>query len=97
VFTNPIFDEANTTKIGRLHVGCVVTSPGRQSAAGMVCTGSVKLTDGQITLTTQFTGNPKSVTGAITGGDGAYAGARGSFTSENKDTGDNKDVFTLLG
>ena len=96
VFSSPLFDEANRAKVGRLHVQCTVTKRGTEETATTLCTGVFKLRDGQIVVNTVIAGDPRTVTGAVTGGDGAYAGARGTFRSTNNRTG-SVDVISLLG
>ena len=95
VFSSPLLD-ASQARIGRLHVQCVATTRGRQNRVEQLCTGVFKLRDGQISLTTVVTGDPDVVSGIVTGGDGAYAGARGTFQSQSTRTGAN-DTITLLG
>jgi hypothetical protein len=95
VFSSPLFDAANR-RMGRIHVQCVATTRGRENRVQQLCTGALRLRDGRITLATVFRGDPDVVTGVVTGGDGAYAGARGTFRSEDTRTGAN-DTITLLG
>ncbi len=95
VFSSPLFDTANK-RVGRIHVQCVATTRGRENRVQQLCTGVMRLRVGRITLATVFRGDPDVVTGVVTGGDGAYAGARGTFRSENTRTGA-RDTITLLG
>jgi hypothetical protein len=90
----PVFDATDRTLFGRLHFQCTVTKGGTQRRADALCTGVYRLRDGQVSLATVVHGNA-SATGAVTGGDGAYAGARGTFRSHNTSTGAN-DTITLL-
>jgi hypothetical protein len=96
VFSTPLYDAANTTRVGKLHVQCVTTTRGRENQVEQLCTGVIKLNDGQLSLATVVKGDPKTVTGIITGGDGAYVGARGTFSSKDTKTGAN-DTISLLG
>jgi hypothetical protein len=86
-------------RIGGLRAICVITKNAPASDVGFVkghpyCTGAFVLTSG--TLFVQATDVGGKVTrGAIVGGTGAYAGARGTFTSTSTKTGAN-DVVTLL-
>ena len=87
VFTNPLAD-ASGQVVGRLHVDCVTTTGARDFRKSVLtCGGVIVLRDG--TLTLQATVGPAipTTTGAITGGTGAYANARGVFVS--KETGRN--------
>jgi hypothetical protein len=94
VFSSPLFSTANK-RVGRIHVQCVATTRAREDRVQQLCTGVLRLRDGRITLATVFRGDPDVVTGVVTGGDGAYAGARGTFRSEDTRTGAN-DTITLL-
>jgi hypothetical protein len=95
VLSTPVFDETNRTPRGRLHVQCTATRGGTEKRADQLCTGVYRLSDGQISLITVLHGNPKVITGSVTGGDGAYAGARGTFRSQTTRTGAT-DTITLL-
>jgi hypothetical protein len=95
-FTNPITDAAGT-RIGRLHAECVTTVGSRDfRKSTLTCTAILHLRDGD--LTGQFVDDvgATSSTGAITGGTGAYAGARGVVVSRQTDVGSD-DTITLAG
>jgi hypothetical protein len=94
-FSIPLTDTAGAA-LGKLHVQCVVTSRGRPNRAEQLCTGVFKLRDGQISVVTAITGEPDLVTGIVTGGDGAYVGARGTFSTDTTSTGAT-DTISLLG
>ena len=51
---------------------------GRISKAPVVCQGAAALNDGTLTFQAYIKGEEKVATGAITGGTGAYANARGT-------------------
>jgi hypothetical protein len=93
-FNSPVFDQARTTRRGVLSVRCTVTSPGKESKAETECTGVFRLNDGMISLATTIKGSPKTVTAAVTGGTGAYVGARGSLTSMTV-KGGSEDTITF--
>jgi hypothetical protein len=95
VFSSLLFNAANR-RVGRIHVECVATTRGRENAVQQLCTGVMRLTDGRTTLATVVRADPDVVTGVVTGGDGAYAGAGGTFRSENTRTGA-RDTINLLG
>ena len=82
VFTNPVAD-ASGQVVGRLHVDCVTTTGSRDFSKSVLTCGAVMvLRDG--TLTVQATSSPgiPTTTGAVTGGTGAYANARGVYVSK---------------
>ena len=92
-FNSPIFDQSRATRLGSLSVQCTVTTPGTDPRS--VCVGAFSLKDGTITLTGTLKGDPKTVVVAITGGTGAYTGARGTMTSTTV-KGGAEDTITLL-
>jgi allene oxide cyclase len=71
-FANPVYDAANTTKVGTDNGFCVRTVKG----TAWECLWTTYLSGGQLTVEGPFsdTGSSKL---AITGGTGAYANARG--------------------
>jgi hypothetical protein len=96
VFTNPVTD-ASGARVGRSHVSCVTTIGATDFRRSTItCTATLHLRDGD--LTGQFVTGlaAASTTGAITGGTGAYANARGVIASTHTDTGSD-DTITLLG
>jgi hypothetical protein len=66
-----------------------------QSGAVFLCTAVAHLADGDLYLETRFTpvNGPSDVRGAVTGGTGAYLGARGEFTMVGSPS---TDTFTIL-
>jgi hypothetical protein len=96
VFTNPLAD-ASGKRVGKISVSCTTTTGARNFLKStMSCSGVVALGDG--TLTMQAIVSPRSPTtaGAVTGGTGAYANARGVFVSSEA-RGGSKDTITLAG
>ncbi|MBA3327867.1 MAG: hypothetical protein H0T43_06155 [Solirubrobacterales bacterium] len=84
---------------GSFDAKCTVTRGGRNGRS--LCEGVYALTEGQIFLKTRFVNsNDGDISGAITGGTRAYAGARGTLTSVDRrgeaggDPSD--DTLTLL-
>jgi allene oxide cyclase len=71
-FANPVYDAANTSKVGTDNGFCVRTVKGK----AWECLWTTYLANGQLTVEGPFSdsGNTKL---AITGGTGAYANARG--------------------
>ena len=96
VFTNPVAD-ASGTRIGKLHAQCVTTVGARDFRKSTItCTAILHLRDGD--LMGQFVASlaGTTTTGAITGGTGAYANARGVIVSKQTQAGSN-DTITLTG
>jgi hypothetical protein len=96
VFADPIVDDKG--KDGQLRATCTVTKKSPASDAGFnkaqpICEGALVLRDGTMFVNVAEGGN--NVTGAITGGTGAYANARGTFKSTSTKTGSD-DVVTLV-
>jgi hypothetical protein len=79
VFTNPL--EAEGKKIGHLQAVCTATTNGKFQTAGFNCNGTFVFT-GKGTLIAAATLKAGKTEGAITGGTGGYAGARGTFVSK---------------
>ena len=94
VFSVPVFDAANRTRRGTLHLQCVVTRRGDEDHLAGLCTAVLRLSEGQISLATAVRGDPRLVRGIVTGGSGAYAGARGTFRSRTTRIGA-RDTITL--
>ena len=81
VFTNPLAD-ASGTVIGKLHVSCTTTVGSRNfTRSTLTCHGAAALRDGTLTLQALTGVAAGTTTGAVTGGTGAYANARGTFAS----------------
>lgn len=96
IFTNPL--ESEGQMVGKIRVVCTATknaSSKNFAAAGFVCSGIAKITGGTLVFAAELSeGNTE---GAITGGSGKYAGARGSFVSkEAKGKGPSTTTVTLL-
>jgi hypothetical protein len=72
---------------------CTIGHRGNSTKHRESCTAAFRLKDGIITVATALAGDTGNVVAAITGGTGAYNGARGTLTSV---TGkDNKTTDTL--
>jgi hypothetical protein len=94
VFTNPLAD-ASGDVVGRLHVSCVTTTGARDFRKSvMTCGGIMVLRGGTLTLQASVSPNGSRTTGAITGGTGSYANARGVFTSQPRGR-NSVDTITL--
>jgi len=79
VFTNPL--EAGGKQIGHLKAVCTATGNGSFQNAGFICNGTFFLTGKGTLIAAASIGSGKTE-GAITGGTGSYAGARGTFVSK---------------
>jgi hypothetical protein len=95
VFANPIADTAGR-RVGKLHVSCTTTVGSRVfTTSTLTCLAVAALGDGTITITALTKPGATTTSGAVTGGTGAYAGARGAFVSHSTKTGAD-DTVTLL-
>jgi hypothetical protein len=79
-FANEIFDQDNKASVGSDNGWCVRTVPGK----AWECFWTATFKDGQITVEGPFLDAGDSVL-AITGGTGAYAGARGEMKLHARD------------
>ena len=86
-FTNPLTDPAGK-RVGKLHVSCVTTTGSRNfMKSTLTCLAVVTLRDGTLTLQLNTPPRARESTGAVTGGTGAYANARGVFAATTNKTG----------
>jgi len=93
VFTTPLKD-ASGASAGTLTAQCTFTPKNKS-----ICNGIFRLKNGMITGTTESSDSLTTVI-AITGGTGAYEGARGTITSVNRSRADNSpadDTVHILG
>jgi hypothetical protein len=94
IFTNPL--EAEGKLIGKIRVVCTATNNAGAkgfAAAGFICSGIAKIPGGTLVVAAQLSeGNTE---GAVIGGSGTYAGARGSFVSKEGKGGSTTTV-TLI-
>ena len=95
VFTSPIADG----KSGQLRAKCTTERKAPASDTGFsksepICSGAFVLSDGTMFVSVAE-GGAKVTHGAITGGTGAYANARGTLTSTQTKSGSD-DVVTLV-
>jgi hypothetical protein len=96
VFTNPIAD-ASGKLVGKLHADCAATVGNRNFLKGVLtCTAVLTLGDGALMVQTNSSPGTATTAGAIVGGTGAYAGARGVFVSKATARGAD-DTITLAG
>jgi len=96
VFTSPLADSAGT-RVGRIHVSCVTTvGSSNFEKSKAACSGSMVTPQGTLTLQAMNSPGVATTTGAVTGGTGAYANARGVFTSVTGRNGNSTDTITLV-
>jgi hypothetical protein len=95
VLSNPLFDAADK-RVGDLQAVCTTVKAGREDKASYVCEGVAHLNTGDILLAARLKEQIGGVvvSGAITGGTGPYANARGTFTSEGEEVATDTFVFT---
>ena len=95
VFANPIVDAAGK-RIGKTSVSCVTTTGSRNfMKSALTCHGITKLADGSLMMQAIVTPNAPTTNGAVTGGTGAYANARGVFTNKDGNSG-SQTTITLV-
>ena len=96
VFTNPLAD-ASGAKVGKLHASCTTTVGARNFMNSTItCAGVLALRDGTLTVQVVTSPGAGTSTGAVTGGTGAYANARGVLVSRVSANGSD-DTITLVG
>jgi allene oxide cyclase len=92
-FANAVFDQADKKKVGTDNGFCIRTVAG----SAYECWWTAFLAKGQITVEGPFY-DEKNSSLAITGGTGAYAGARGWMELKSKAGGTKYDfIYHLLG
>lgn len=78
-FANEVYDEANANQVGTDNGWCIRTVVGK----AWECFWTLTLKDGQITVEGPFLDAGDSVL-AVTGGTGAYAGAKGEMALHSR-------------
>ena len=92
-FSNDVFDQGNSTKVGSDEGYCVRLVVGESYE----CNWTTFLAKGQITVEGPFYDTRDSVL-AVTGGTGAYANVRGSMELKSRSGGTEYDfIFHLIG
>jgi hypothetical protein len=76
----PLYSGANK-RVGTLDARCTFTKGGKNGRG--LCDGIYTLADGQIHVTARLS-NDDDTSGSVSGGTGAYAGARGTFKSVDR-------------
>ena len=86
-------------RVGRLYAQCITVRAGRSVKQALFqCSATVGLRDGTIAVNTAFRGNQddEDVLSAVTGGTGAYEGARGTISQRNLPHGRVENTVHLL-
>jgi len=92
-FSNDVFDQGNSTKVGSDQGYCVRLVVGKS----WECNWTTFLAKGQITVEGPFYDTQDSIL-AVTGGTGAYANVRGSMELKSRSGGTEYDfIFHLIG
>jgi allene oxide cyclase len=95
VFTSKLEDQ-NSTRVGTLIGRCMVAAP---ASLPTECEATAVFNDGTLSVA-GVSGNSRTTRVALTGGTGAYEGARGSVTSVSRSNADNApsdDTVHILG
>jgi hypothetical protein len=96
VFRQRAFDAANA-RVGSVYVHCIAVTGGTETRATFHCDGNYVLRDGSISVSAAFRGSEGgNLTIAVTGGTGAYEGARGSINSRETTRNSTQDTVHLL-
>jgi hypothetical protein len=93
-FSEDLFDSSKR-KLGVLDAGCVVTRPGTFETASAQCTATATLPGGALVLAVGGKPLTEKTDGAIIGGTGKYASARGTFTDEHFEGKPAVDTFKV--
>jgi hypothetical protein len=94
-FSNLIFDGSRKHRLGVSSAQCIATRAGRIASAIYTCSGTFALNDGTIAIAALQRGEPTTQKLAVTGGTGAYNGARGTIVARMLKSG-TEDTITLL-
>ena len=93
-FTYPPADESGD-KVGKLSLSCTTTTGARNFLKSTVtCVGVAALRDGSLMVQANVIPSKSKTVGAVTGGTGAYANARGVVVSQTTKSG-TVDTITL--
>jgi hypothetical protein len=96
VFTQRAFDPANV-RVGSVYIHCIAVTGGTEARAVFHCDGNYVLRDGTIAVSAAFRGSEGgNLTISVTGGTGAYEGARGSVNSRETTGNATQDTVHLL-
>ena len=93
VLSIPLEDDSGA-EAGRLHAVCTATQEDTGNFLQGTCNGTADLEDGQLAINVGGEIG-ESVTGSIVGGNGAYAGATGTFEASDDKPPTDTFTFTL--
>jgi hypothetical protein len=83
VGSNPLYNAANTRRRGKLFFKCTaIVGAKRFERATFQCEGTARLSNGTLAISVLFRGGDPG--GPVIGGTGAYEGASGSFTEDER-------------
>ena len=94
-FSNPIFDGSRKHRLGVSSAQCIATRAGRVASAIYTCSGTFALNDGTIAVAALQRGEPTTQQLAVTGGTGAYDGARGTIVARMLKSGTEDTIRPL--
>jgi allene oxide cyclase len=92
IFTNPVFNAANTAQVGHDEGFCTRLNP---TTGSWECLWTTFLKGGQITVQGPYYDTANSVL-SITGGTGAYRNSRGQMLLDSRDNGQEYDFIFQL-
>jgi hypothetical protein len=85
VGSNWLYNEANERRVGRFFFQCrAILRKRRFERVPFLCNGSFRLSRGRLFLEALVTFADDPIVGAITGGTGAFEGASGGITFDNR-------------
>jgi hypothetical protein len=85
VGSNHLYDESNERRVGRFFFQCrAIVRRARFERVPFLCTGAFRLSGGTLTFDAVVTFSQDPIRGAVTGGTGAYEGASGGVTFDNR-------------
>jgi|GEM_PF-2035206 len=94
-FTNPLAD-ATGQRVGKIYVTCTGTVGNKNFLKSILtCSGVLTLRDGTMSVVANTSPGEPTTTGAVVGGTGAYAAARGVLVSK-EGSGGSDDTITLV-
>jgi hypothetical protein len=97
LFDDTVLDATGATKVGRFRGRCSFIKVTRKFDGSVaLCDAIYVLPDGTITASATFVFNPSPVRFAVTGGTGAYEGARGSGVSTERPGRNNPLTDTVI-
>jgi hypothetical protein len=97
IVTSVPLADASGKVVGRMHADCTTTVGARDFRKSLLmCSGALVLRDGTLTMQAVLSPGSDTSAGTVTGGTGAYANARGVFSSVGA-AGGAQQTITLAG